>query len=317
MDTNTHILSGVGIACIAAEVSPEISHVTLPLLLFTIITSNSPDFDVITKVFGNLKYIKNHRGFTHAISFWPVHVLGWSFLFSLLTSFSFGLLATIALICVSFHILLDVLNSYGTKILPKHKWIRLSIVHTIDPVITSILVVCSVLSIPQFKVIDNTSIFVYGFLAIAVYLLIRMFIRFKIVLRVKQLYPEAIKYDIKATSKPHKWYVAVELENEYQTFRLVHKEQIRLQTVEKQVVDEKYIKMIEHNDIYVLFRNFSPLHAMTFNGEELRITDLRYRKNSYFYFNANFMFKDDTFKKAYIGWVLSENKRKKKIALED
>ena len=77
MDTASHFVIGVSLAGLSS-----ISHgsfhepiVSQTILLGTLIGSQAPDFDGITKFFGgNTSYIKHHRGITHsipAIFIWP------------------------------------------------------------------------------------------------------------------------------------------------------------------------------------------------------------------------------------------------------
>ena len=77
MDTATHFVIGISIAGLAhinpsLSTEPTLSHV---ILIGTIVGSQAPDFDGVTRFFGgSSSYIKNHRGITHslpAIFIWP------------------------------------------------------------------------------------------------------------------------------------------------------------------------------------------------------------------------------------------------------
>ena len=77
MDTGTHFVFGISLAGLAT-ISPTINtdpSLVQSILIGTIIGSQAPDFDGVTRFWGGTaNYIKNHRGLTHsllAILIWP------------------------------------------------------------------------------------------------------------------------------------------------------------------------------------------------------------------------------------------------------
>ncbi len=312
MDTLTHTLSGVGLAFVAQAISPGIDEVTLGLIGFGVLASNAPDFDVVTKGFGNYTFINNHRGLTHTVFAWPILAAPMALLFSLISLANIGFmpLFIFALASIALHVFLDVFNSYGTMILAKGKWVRLSVTHTFDPVITSALILGIISS---FLYRDIEYMFLYFLLGILVYMLLRVLYKRVIIKNVRNAYPNAKRTIIIATSKPYRWYVAIDNGNEYHTFRIIWKEVLRLNVVKKQNDADKYMHLLENDKIYHLFTKFSPMYNSHMEGDHLLLTDMRYRKAGYFYFKATFIIRDGKIASSYVGWVFNENSRIDKV----
>ena len=121
MDTGSHLLFGVtlgGLALIDHNVAsnPELAQA---IMAGTIIGSNAPDFDTVTRLKGFKNYIKYHRGISHSI---PALII-WALLISIPLSQIFNVqnhwpyLFLWSFTAVSFHVFLDLLNSYGVQIL--------------------------------------------------------------------------------------------------------------------------------------------------------------------------------------------------------
>ncbi len=310
MDTLTHTICGAGLAFSAKAIYPELD-VSLGLVGYSIAASNAPDFDVLTKAFGNVTFINNHRGLTHTIVAWPVLALPLALIFKsfsatlggydLMTMFIFGLIG------IALHVCLDVLNSYGTMIIPKGRWVRLSVTHTFDIVITSLLVAGTILSYFYHKA------FLFALLVILIYILVRLVVKLVIMDRVKNLYPNSRKTIVIATSKPYRWYVCLDTGDEFHTFRMRWSKQQRLRVIKKEYADNEYIDILKHNDIYKLFTKFSPMYNAHIEGNHLLLTDMRYRKNQYFYFKATFVIRRNRIFSSYVGWVFDERRRIDKV----
>jgi len=135
LDTLTHGLTGIGLACVVQEiaVTPQTGLVATAL-----IASQLPDIDVALGSKGKVNYIKHHRGFTHSLLLSPFYALLPAFGVWLFTPGSgLGLLYLVSLLSILLHLFLDLLNSYGTKILwpfskQRYAWDLLMV---IDPLI--------------------------------------------------------------------------------------------------------------------------------------------------------------------------------------
>ncbi len=137
MDPLTHALVGVGVAALTGD---KLS-LTNPLHLGAVLGALAPDLDIILQLYGDMPYLTHHRGSTHSIPgalltsavIAAVLWLGWGgrhlsliFLWTVLGAVS--------------HLLLDVLNSYGAKILwPfSHKRYSLNLLVLADPVMIAL-----------------------------------------------------------------------------------------------------------------------------------------------------------------------------------
>ncbi len=118
MDTGTHLVIGLGLAGLAT-VDPVVttsSGVFAAVLLGTVLGSQAPDFDGLTRFGGNATYIRNHRGMSHSL---PAIAI-WTAAITLLLELIFqGLpilhVAMWVFIAVAFHVFTDLFNTYGTQ----------------------------------------------------------------------------------------------------------------------------------------------------------------------------------------------------------
>ncbi len=310
MDSLTHTICGVGLAYSASVFNADLEP-TLGLIGYSIAASNAPDFDVVTKIFGNVTFINNHRGLTHTIVAWPLLALPLAFIFSLLShsvgSTDFMTIFMFGMAGIALHVLLDILNSYGTMIIPKGRWVRLSVTHTFDVVITLLLIFGTVLSY------FYSYAFIAALLIILAYIFIRLAVKLVIMDHVKKLYPNSKKTIVIATSKPYRWYVCLDLGEEFHTFRMRWSKQQRLKIIKKEHADLEYIDTLKHNQIYKLFTKFSPMYNAHMEGNHLLLTDMRYRKNQYFYFKSTFVIRRGRVFNSYVGWVFDERRRIDKV----
>ena len=116
MDNLTHGLIGYALA---KAILPEGIDPTLAkaLTITSVLASEAPDIDIITRALGPLKYFEYHRTLTHA----PWGVLALSFLSAVIAYFfyrsaNFGYLLGIALLSGFIHVGMDLLTSYGTAL---------------------------------------------------------------------------------------------------------------------------------------------------------------------------------------------------------
>lgn len=140
MDTGTHLVVGFGLAGLA-YVDPVIASdatAATAVLVGTVIGSQAPDIDWLTKFRGNAAYIRNHRGMSHSL---PALAL-WTGMIVALLGFMFGDLPLVHLIfwvglAVALHVFSDLFNTYGTQAFwpLTGKWISWNIIHIFDPFI--------------------------------------------------------------------------------------------------------------------------------------------------------------------------------------
>ncbi|MDD5544419.1 MAG: metal-dependent hydrolase [Acidobacteriia bacterium] len=161
MDNITHTLLGITLS--KAGLNKKVPHAAVLLM----IGANLPDVDTVSGFWGNLAYLKYHRGITH--SFLGVTVLALA-----LAGVAYGLyrrsqkknpsksppsfmaLLWVCLIGTWSHLLLDFTNSYGVRpFMPfSDRWVAWDIEFIIDPVILGILL-CGLLLPLLFRLISE------------------------------------------------------------------------------------------------------------------------------------------------------------------
>lgn len=146
MDNLTHTLTGLAISY--AGFNRKTRYATLAI----VIGANLPDIDVVTRFWGNVTYLKYHRGITHSI-------IGITVLAALLAAIVYFLgkrarpaktgpplngrwLLLACWIATASNLLLDLTNQYGARpFLPfSGRWVAWDIVPIVDPIILVILV---------------------------------------------------------------------------------------------------------------------------------------------------------------------------------
>jgi inner membrane protein len=147
MDNLTHTLTSVALS--QAGLNRKTRFATLAL----VIGANLPDLDIVARLGGSATYLQYHRGITHSI-------LGAVVLSVLLAGTIYYLgrsakppkkrdtpplrpcwLLGICLVAVASHILLDLTNSFGVRVLIPFggRWYAWDILYIIDPVLLALL----------------------------------------------------------------------------------------------------------------------------------------------------------------------------------
>ena len=105
-------------------------------MLVLILASTAPDFDYVTRFWGMDIFLRYHRGITHGILFLFLVPLVIGLIFGLRKGFLYYFF--IALLGYGAHLLMDLTNQYGTRILSPLDWQQYSLDLTfiIDPYIT-------------------------------------------------------------------------------------------------------------------------------------------------------------------------------------
>ncbi|MDH3637456.1 MAG: metal-dependent hydrolase [Gammaproteobacteria bacterium] len=151
MDPITHILSG---AVVGRATASERSASRLTLnqrMVYGALAAEFPDVDFIASAAGTLTYLNVHRGITHSLVMMPVWALLLSLLFVVFSRFKLRVrdFYVLCAVCLSVHILGDLITPYGTKIFfPLSDYS--AAMHTtfvIDPIITGFLVLGLVASL--------------------------------------------------------------------------------------------------------------------------------------------------------------------------
>jgi inner membrane protein len=128
MDPITHSLTGATIYYLGFR--RKFAMVVL------ILASIAPDFDYVTRLWGMDIFLRYHRGITHGILFLFIVPLIIGLIFGLRKGFLYY--TFIAFLGYTAHLLLDLANQYGTRILSPFDWQQYSLDLTfiIDPYIT-------------------------------------------------------------------------------------------------------------------------------------------------------------------------------------
>ena len=113
MDSLTHTLSGIVVSSLGLR-----QEFRWPgILVFTTATL-FPDIDSVFNFITNSIYVRFHRGFTHSFIYLPVFALLLAVIFYFLfRDIGFKNLYLICLAGIALHLLLDIVNSYGTPVL--------------------------------------------------------------------------------------------------------------------------------------------------------------------------------------------------------
>src|SRR4030043_1366449 len=128
MDPITHSLAGLTISPLGFRRKSA--------MWVLLLSSIAPDFDYITRLWGIDMFLRYHRGITHGILALAVVPLVIGLIFGLRKGFLYYFF--IALLGYGAHLLMDLTNQYGTRILSPLDWQQysLDLKFIIDPYIT-------------------------------------------------------------------------------------------------------------------------------------------------------------------------------------
>ncbi len=139
MDNFTHTLTGLFLSRAGLN---RLTPSATPLLL---ISANAPDCDVVSALGGAASYLHWHRNLTHSILLAPVLALAVVLVVKLARQ-SLSLLPAffVALAGVASHLLLDLTNIYGVRVLLPFSghWFHLDLTPVIDFWIWGVLAIC-------------------------------------------------------------------------------------------------------------------------------------------------------------------------------
>jgi len=187
MDPLTHALVGAGVASLTGD-KFSLSN---PLHIGAVLGALAPDIDIVLQLYGDIPYLTHHRGSSHSIPGVLVTSAVIAFVLWLLFGGSHpGMIFIWTILGAVSHILLDILNSYGAKILwPfSQKKYSLNLLVLADPVIIALF--AGVILWPGTPRTVAETVF---WLAL-VYLGIRFYMRQKVYRMLWQKYePEGVK----------------------------------------------------------------------------------------------------------------------------
>lgn len=139
MDPLTHILIGTGVAGLTGHPLSMNSPVQLGILIGSIV----PDLDIIYQFKGHMKYLRHHRGFSHSIP--GIAISSLVIALALKVFFPWAGVGPIVLwtfLGALSHIMVDIFNSYGVKVLLPlcRKMLTFNLLMIFDPILVAIFV---------------------------------------------------------------------------------------------------------------------------------------------------------------------------------
>jgi inner membrane protein len=140
LDNATHTLTGYFLS--RAGLNRLTPNATAILLL----SANAPDIDILALAGGSLNYFHFHRHLTHSLAFAPVLAAVAVLLVRVIGRKSFPLAAAfvVAVLGVLSHLLLDLTNEYGIRLLLpfSHAWLHWDLTSIIDVWILTAFALC-------------------------------------------------------------------------------------------------------------------------------------------------------------------------------
>lgn len=144
MDNVTHSLTGFFLS------RAGFNRLTPNAAAILILSANAPDIDILALAGGTLNYFHFHRHFTHSLIFAPVLAVVAVALVRALGAkrLPWGPAILVALCGVASHLLLDLTNAYGIRLLLpfSSQWLRLDLTNIYDLWIWSIFALCLIAS---------------------------------------------------------------------------------------------------------------------------------------------------------------------------
>ena len=141
MDNATHTLTGLFLSRAGLN---RLTPAATPILL---LSANAPDIDVISALGGSASYLHWHRHLTHSLVMLPVMALASAAVVRIFfrhQPFPWVAGFLVALAGVASHVLLDLTNIYGVRLLLPFsgRWFHWDLTEVIDLIIWAVLVLC-------------------------------------------------------------------------------------------------------------------------------------------------------------------------------
>lgn len=162
MDALTHAVIGVAVGGFSGH---PISMQD-PIYIASVLGSQAPDFDIVTRLGGHMSYLRHHRAISHSLPglvMWSALITGVFYLFSPASSpadvFLWSLLGGLS------HIVLDFFNTHGGAVLWPFRQERKScnLLNVFDPVLLALLLILYIYQLPaqDFAAASTTVIALY------------------------------------------------------------------------------------------------------------------------------------------------------------
>jgi inner membrane protein len=313
MDTATHFAMGFGLAGLAhldpvVAASPGLAEA---VMIGTVIGSQAPDLDGITRFWGSACYIRNHRGISHSIPALFVWTAG---VFSLVQTISpqaqwLHLLAWIFL-AVCLHVFVDVFNAYGTKgLYPLNKqWLALNVIFIFDPFIFVMHIAGLTLWAAG---AEPGTLFLWIYMIIACYYVWRYQAQKRTTELVRQVIGKTGQYTIIPTHSWNQWTFVVKTEQHWYVGE-VHSGDVQVLDTFAIKPENELIRIAKRDakvQSFLSFTSYAHVEAKEQPfGYEVRWFDLRYRarfqgKSHYMFVAVVYLDKEMQIRDSFTGWI--------------
>ncbi|GAB3042497.1 metal-dependent hydrolase [Virgibacillus ainsalahensis] len=325
MDTGTHIVMGVALGGLAT-LDPVVQNDPVlfsAVLAGTVVGSHAPDFDTIFKLKNNATYIRHHRGTSHsipAVFLWGILISG--IIYMIVPQVDFLHLWLWTFLAVVIHVFVDIFNAYGTQAYRPFtkKWIAHGFINTFDPYIFFL----HIAGIGAWILGANpVYTWVLMYTVIILYYIKRYLDKREIVKKIEDYFPESKQIATSPTMKQNYWRVAITTDTKYYVGTVENRHIEIIDEFDKAPLpDSPMMEMAKNDKNISAFLSFSPVYRWEINDyddfTEIRLTDLRYRSNGYYPFNAVVQIDDNMrIMSSYTGWIFSEHKLQSKLYVKE
>lgn len=313
MDTATHFAMGFGLAGLAhldpaVSASPELAQA---VMLGTVIGSQAPDLDGLTRLRGSASYIRNHRGMSHSIPAIFVWTLAaFAFVQAVLPQAEWLHLLAWVFLAVFLHVFVDLFNSYGTQGLApfSRKWIALNTIFIFDPVIFGM----HILGFMAWLAGGHPGlVFLIVYLALAVYYYVRFRAHQRAVSTIKEAVGMAGEYTVLPTFFWNQWTFLVKTETHWYVGEAYGQEIHIVDTFTRKPADKLVQLAMEDPKVqsFLYFSSYTHVETKQHDfGYEVRWIDLRYRarnpgKSHYAFVAAVYIDNQYRIHDSFVGWI--------------
>ncbi|MDS1029354.1 metal-dependent hydrolase [Bacillota bacterium LX-D] len=289
MDPITHALVGLGIG----GFSGIPFSLTNPVYLGASLGAMAPDLDILYQLKGDITYLKHHRGFSHSLPGIFLLSVGISiFIYLINPSLHFSAILLWTFLGTLSHGVLDILNSYGSKIFwPfSNKMWTVNLINAVDPIVLIILV-----TMTFFQKAGYSSVF--GLAAFGGYLLIRYIVATRVNKLLQRKYPEVEKITVMPSLiKFWCWDCLVETNQQiiFTEFNSFTSKLVVKRELPKEQTTNLLIKKALDSKIGKMFREFTPhLYVLSKEGSKgylVKFFDLRFYLKHDFLHSATVLF---------------------------
>ncbi|RYM00015.1 metal-dependent hydrolase [Sporolactobacillus sp. THM7-7] len=324
MDSATHVVMGLGLAGLAT-LDPAISSdpaAFQAVMLGTVIGSSIPDIDASLKLKSNAMFIRNHRGMTHSLPatlLWPLAIT--SCLLPIFPEANITHLLSWTLLAVFLHVFVDIFNAYGTQAVRPFtgKWIAFGIINIFDPFIFSLHLMGLVL----WQMGANPGVtFAVIYAILAAYYVWRTVYHHRTIRRIKEELPGVKKVYLSPTLRWSHYHMAAESSDRFYVGKIEGTKLNLIDTFDRRPIDfeNAIVKAAVRDKNVRAFLSLSPIYRWKLMQQKgryvLQFVDLRYFAKGTYPFTATvWLSKDLSVQSSFTGWVYSERKLKKKMAV--